>query len=869
MDNKIATMVCGVVVAILLITTLAIPVIAENGNYTRQEKFTLNNEGIPLVEGDVTAEYIMKWDNNVPQFLSVNGATTTVYFVAGNDATVSPSSKVVTVDLSYGELPVPTRTGYTFDGWYTSTSYTTEITEDSIVTGTADKILYAKWVGNTYTITFDADGGTVSPATKDVVFGSAYGELPVPTYTGHIFGGWFNEDNEVITASNIVNVADDQTLTAVWSLDQYTVSFTTDNHGTVDVQSLTAYYGTAYTISGNTITIGSTTITATADSGWVFDHWTPSTSGTIEGSMTFMANFNQPPVTLTFNTDGVGSVDVPSIADVPRGTQYVVSDNTVTIVGISTVTASLPNGYYMIGWNVPQGTGTVTDTMTFTASYEVIEISKVVCSTYTTWAVTTDGKLFGCGMNTYGQQGDGTTTNVTTFTQRLDTETIADVVCSGFTTWTVTTDGKLFGCGKNDYGQQGDGTTTNVSTFTQRLNTETIADVIVSFGDVTWVLTTDGKLYGCGKNVSGQQGDGTTTNVSTFTQRLTTKTIISIGVSDDTTWAVTTDGKLFGCGEGSNKQQSSGSNGDVKTFTQRLNTETISSVSCSWYTTWTVTTDGKLFGCGYNANGQQGDGTTTIVSTFTQRGAEGTVNIQPAQVTPVLNPPIHLNPNLPFNPSIILGVVTASDIIGTDYTWLAGGLDWMLCTVTIGEGQYGIALYYAGLTEPLIWDDDVTFEFSNGTMSVVNNGTTYTMDYTSIYYRGNGQYVLTQGSAYVLESTSLIGYAIPTVDSAIEVYYISGTADAITIADGSIVLGEGYVVSQETDYEEISEITEIGATFDTDSTAICDSLIAPKKVTITHTVEDNTLKDLMNIVPILLVISVFMFVAGFIVYRRF
>ena len=97
------------------------------------------------------------------------------------------------------------------------------------------------------------------------------------------------------------------------------------------------------------------------------------------------------------------------------------------------------------------------------------EISMMVSSSATTWAVTTDGKLYGCGQNNYGQQGDGTTTDVTTFTQRLTDQTVASVCCSDNTTWAVTTDGKLYGCGRNNFGQQGDGTTTDVTTFTQRL----------------------------------------------------------------------------------------------------------------------------------------------------------------------------------------------------------------------------------------------------------------------------------------------------------------------------------------------------------------------------------------------------------------
>ena len=1023
MKTNFSALVCGVVVAVLLITSLAVPVIA-NGNYTRTEYTVLSNEGIPLIKGNVDDEYTVQWDSALPSIVKVNGDVTTVYFVAGDDATVSPESKEVTVDLTYGDLPVPTRTGYTFDGWFTSTQYTTEVTEDTVVEGKSDKILYAKWVGNEYTITFDAGDGTVSPATKTVTYGQAYGELPVPTYTGHIFGGWFNEDDEVITAQNIVDVADDQTLTAVWTLEQYTVSFTTDGHGTVDVNSITVDYGTAYTISSNTITIGSTTITATATSPYVFDHWSPSTSGTVEGTMTFMAYFNDPPVTITFNTDGVGTVDTQSIANVPRGTQYVVADNVVTITGYSPVTASLPNGYYMVGWNIAQGTGTITDAMTFTAQYEVIEIAEVFCSSKNTWIITNDGKLFGCGDNQYGQQGDGTTvnvttfterlenetistvscsknttwvlttdgklfgcgrntngqqgdgtttdvktftqrlsgetiasissndfgtwavttdgklfgcgsgyggaqgngstsnvtsftqrlsgetianvysgtgdrtwavttdgklfgcgsgaggaqgngstTNVTSFTQRLDNETVASVTCSGNNTWAVTTDGKLFGCGQNSYGQQGDGTTNNVTTFTQRLDNETVANVYSGGGYATWVVTTDGKLFGCGSGNGGAQGDGTSTNVTTFTQRLSGETIASVSTNIDisnssgTTWAVTTDGKLFGCGSNTDGQQGDGTTTNVTTFTQRLSGQTIASVSSSIITIWAVTTDGKLFGCGDNDQGQQGDGTTTDVKTFTQRGPAGSVNI------PVIVP---LNPHIitPIGPSIIINpvvpvmtLVTPNDIVGTDYTFHAGGNDWMLCTVSVGQDQYALALYI-GLTEPLLWDQDVTMVFSNGSMTIENNGQSYTLTYTSIYFKGNGNYVLTSESAYVWDDTEIIGFAIPTSDSAIEVYGTVSDYGAITLADGTITLGDADIESALTDYDDVYLVSEVSATYDTDQTAICSSVIVPKNVTITETVEDTSLAQLMYAVPLFLVIGVLMFVVGFVVYRR-
>ena len=1004
-------MIAAIAVCAILILSVLVPFIADNGG-TTERRTTLLNTGTSLIEGDVADDYTIQWDSALPGMVKVNGNVTTVYFVAGDDATVSPESKTVTVDLTYGELPVPTRTGYTFDGWYDSTQYTNEITEDTVVVGTSDKILYAKWVGNEYTVTFNAGSGTVSPATKTVRFGEAYGELPVPEYTGHNFGGWFDANDNVITSATIVNIAADHTLDAEYTIAQYLITFTTDGNGTVSTQSVTVDYGTSYTVSSNTVTIDGTTVTATPDTSYVFDHWTPGTSGTVEGAMTFTAYFNLPPVTLTFTAQSPGAVDVATINDVPRGTQYVVADNTV-VVGSTTVTATLPNGYYMTGWNIAQGVGTVTDAMTFTAEYEVIEIAsfsasrsmtwvvttdgklfgcgyngagasesgivqrldtetidKVYCSGTTTWVVTTDGKLFGCGMGTYGQQGSGNTSAVNTFTQRLNGETIASVSCSDNSTWAVTTDGKLFGCGINTSGQQGDGTTTNVSTFTQRLNGETIASVscsdsttwavttdgklfgcgaanigqmgvsgitsVKSFtqcldtetiasvscstnttwavttdgklfgcgsdgyenqgngettGDIktftqrldtetiamvsatnktTWAVTTDGKLFGCGDGSGGKQGNNATTVVNTFTQRLNGETIASVNCSESTTWAVTTDGKLFGCGLNDTGQQGNGNTTNVKTFTQRLNGETIASVNCSDSTTWAVTTDGKLFGCGKNTYGNQGDGTTTDVTTFTQRGPPGLVNIatpvSPQQIN--LNP-IHLNPSVPFTPIPLSPMsITASAIVGTDYTFQAGGNDWMLATVSTGQDQYAIALYYAGLTEPLVWDDDVTFSFSNGTMTVVNGGQTYTMDYTSIYYKGNGDYILTNESAYVKSDTQIIGYAIPTTDSGIEVTGTIGDLEALAIADGSITIGDAAVTTADTDYENVYTMSGLSATYDTDQTASCTSVIVPKKVIVTETVENETMDAMLSVIPLVMIVGLVMGVVGGFIYKR-
>ena len=71
-----------------------------------------------------------------------------------NGSTVA--DKMVESGKVYGNLPIPTRDGYTFDGWYTLKEGGNEITADSIYTDTTDVTLYAQWSPNSYSINWNA-----------------------------------------------------------------------------------------------------------------------------------------------------------------------------------------------------------------------------------------------------------------------------------------------------------------------------------------------------------------------------------------------------------------------------------------------------------------------------------------------------------------------------------------------------------------------------------------------------------------------------------------------------------------------------------------------------------------------------------------
>ena len=63
----------------------------------------------------------------------------------GQGGTVSPTTKTVTYDSTYGDLPTPTRAGYIFIGWYTSDNGGSHVLSNTTVKTANNHLLYAHW----------------------------------------------------------------------------------------------------------------------------------------------------------------------------------------------------------------------------------------------------------------------------------------------------------------------------------------------------------------------------------------------------------------------------------------------------------------------------------------------------------------------------------------------------------------------------------------------------------------------------------------------------------------------------------------------------------------------------------------------------
>lgn len=125
-----------------------------------------------------------------------------------------------------------TRTGYTQTGWATSDGDSKAYDLFGSYTDNAAATFYPFWTANTYTVTFNPNGGTVSTTTKKVTYAATYGTLPAPTRIGYKFDGWFTSASggTQVLATTKVSITANQTLYAHWTVQS--IAHVTDVAGT-------------------------------------------------------------------------------------------------------------------------------------------------------------------------------------------------------------------------------------------------------------------------------------------------------------------------------------------------------------------------------------------------------------------------------------------------------------------------------------------------------------------------------------------------------------------------------------------------------------------------------------------------------------
>ncbi len=178
-----------------------------------------------------------------PQYKKSNKYKVTLDANGGN---VSSATVNVLYGGTYDNISTPTRTGYDFIGWHINTIDGDIVTNETEVTIEADHTLVAEWKAKSITVTFDANGGSVTESDKIVTYGQAYGELPVPTRKGYSFGGWYySNTTNIYTEDTVVSATSNHTLVALWEVENYLLTIDS-NGGTCSTASKTVVYGEEY-----------------------------------------------------------------------------------------------------------------------------------------------------------------------------------------------------------------------------------------------------------------------------------------------------------------------------------------------------------------------------------------------------------------------------------------------------------------------------------------------------------------------------------------------------------------------------------------------------------------------------------------------
>ncbi len=237
--------------------------------------------------------------------------------------------------------------------------------------------------------------------------------------------------------------------------------------------------------------------------------------------------------------------------------------------------------------------------------------AKVSAGSLHTLAIRNDGTLWAWGDNFWGELGDGSNTNRTKPVQVGTATDWAFVYAStGPLSLAMKSNGTLWACGKNFWGQLGNGTNTH-SNVPVQVGTDNDWLIVSPGNDYVLATKTNQTLWAWGINNTAQLGNGSYVN---------SNIPIQIGADNDWAWvdagfetslAIKSNGSIWAWGNNFNGIFGNGTTGTNSNVPIEVSaTNDWATLSASSHV-MARKTDGTLWAWGYNSQGQLGDGTTT------------------------------------------------------------------------------------------------------------------------------------------------------------------------------------------------------------------------------------------------------------------
>ncbi len=288
--------------------------------------------------GKTVTEVDPAWIDNITLVANWRAHTYSITYelTGGNNDSSNPSSYTIESDTI--TLNDPSRNGYTFSGWYKTSSFSNQVT--TINKGShGDLVLYAKWTPIVYSITYNLDGGTNASSNPSTYTIESSFVLAAPNKTGYTFLGWFDNSGNQVT-SIATGTTGSLTLTAHWNEgNEYTITLDA-NGGQVSEASINIQYDHSYSLPdasrlGYTFT------------GWYDGSTKANSTGTWEytSNKTFIAHWTIINYSINYTLNGgTNNFNNPS--------SYTVED---------TIILSAPNktGYTFLGWYAGENVTTV------------------------------------------------------------------------------------------------------------------------------------------------------------------------------------------------------------------------------------------------------------------------------------------------------------------------------------------------------------------------------------------------------------------------------------------------------------------------------------------------------------------------------
>lgn len=275
-----------------------------------------------------------KWtvNNYTVSFNSNGGSAVSSQSVAYNTVATQPAA--------------PTKTGYTFAGWYSDAGLTSVFNFTTAIT--ADTTLYAKWTINNYTVTFNSNGGS-AVTSQSVAYNTTATAPAAPTKAGNTFAGWYSDAGLTTPFVFTTPITSDTTLYAKWTLIQYTLKFVAGDYGAIlGTKTQTVSYGNSSSQVKAVPLPGFHLLNWTGTNGFVTTSANPLIVSNVTASQTITANFVPNYVLTIFVAGDHGGV----IGNKLQLTAY--GGNT------SQVTAVPARGYHFVNWTGTNGFVTTT-----------------------------------------------------------------------------------------------------------------------------------------------------------------------------------------------------------------------------------------------------------------------------------------------------------------------------------------------------------------------------------------------------------------------------------------------------------------------------------------------------------------------------